>query len=121
MPAFEGLAASACTPGRAQVLLRGSKQALHGLGTEDQLLALVRRRMGALWLFSLGVGTAVNRYLLEEMAAMGRGAVQVMRPDQPAASVVGRFFLRISSPVLTDLSVELSEGLKMETATPIHL
>ena len=53
-----------------------------------EFLALVRRRMGASWLFSLGVGTAVNRYLLEEMAAMGRGAVQVMRPDQPAAAVV---------------------------------
>ncbi len=91
------------------------------VGNEAQILALVKRRMGAARLFSFGVGTAVNRYLLEEMAALGRGAVQVVRPDEKTAVAVDRFFARISSPVLTDLSVQLSGGLRLEARAPARL
>ena len=91
------------------------------VGNEAQILSLVSRRMGASRLFSFGVGTAVNRYLLEEMATLGRGAVQVVRPDEPTAAAVDRFFARICSPVLTDLSVELTGGLRFTEAAPARL
>jgi Ca-activated chloride channel family protein len=51
-----------------------------------------RRRRG--WdrrgCFSFGVGSAVNRYLLEEMARIGRGAVQVVRPDEDTRAATAR-------------------------------
>lgn len=91
------------------------------VGNEKQILSLVSRRMGTSRLFSFGVGTAVNRYLLEEMATLGRGAVQVVRPDEPTGAAVDRFFSRICSPVLTDLSVELTGGLRLTEAAPARL
>jgi Ca-activated chloride channel family protein len=57
-------------------------------------------------LFAFGVGTAVNRYLLEELAAIGRGAAQFVRPDEDSAAAVDAFERRIAAPVLTDLRVD---------------
>ena len=91
------------------------------VGNERQILSRVRRKLGASRLFSFGVGTAVNRYLLEEMATLGRGAVQVVRPDESTPVAVDRFFSRISSPVLTDLSVELTGKLRLEDVAPARL
>src|SRR5207247_2353874 len=68
------------------------------IGNEDEVLVAVTRRIGAARLFSFGVGSAVNRYLLEEMAALGRGAVEVVRPDEDTAAAVARFQARIDRP-----------------------
>lgn len=87
------------------------------VGNEAALLGLVRQRMGAARLFALGVGSAVNRYLLEELAAMGRGLAQVVRPDEPVERTVDRLYERLRRPLLTDLTVEL-RGVKVASMTP---
>jgi Ca-activated chloride channel family protein len=76
------------------------------VGNEDEILAQVGRHIGTARLFSFGIGSAVNRYLLEEMAAIGRGAVQVVRPDEDTAKAVSAFERRIDSPVLTDVRID---------------
>jgi Ca-activated chloride channel family protein len=87
------------------------------IGNEDQILAMVAQHMGDARLFSFGVGSAVNRYLLEEMAAMGRGAVQFVRPDEDTAAAVRRFHDRIDAPVLTDLRIDW-KGLAVADTVP---
>ncbi|HWN69904.1 MAG TPA: VIT domain-containing protein, partial [Haliangium sp.] len=87
------------------------------IGNEDEILAMVARHMGDARLFSFGVGSAVNRYLLEEMAAMGRGAVQFVRPDEDTEAAVRRFHDRIDAPVLTDLRVDW-KGLAVADTVP---
>jgi len=87
------------------------------VGNEAALLGLVRRRMGQARLFALGVGSAVNRYLLEEMAAMGRGLARVVRPDEPVERTVDRLYERLRRPLLTDLTVEL-RGVRVASMTP---
>ena len=91
------------------------------VGNEEQILALVQRRLGSARLFSLGVGSAVNRYLLEELAVVGRGAMQVVTPGGAHGAALERFFSRISSPVLSDLTVQLSGALQLEHAAPLPL
>jgi Ca-activated chloride channel family protein len=76
------------------------------IGNEDEVLALVGKSLGAARLFSFGVGTAVNRYLLEEMARIGRGAVEVVRPDEDTAAAVEKLHRRIFRPLLTDVRVD---------------
>jgi Ca-activated chloride channel family protein len=76
------------------------------IGNEDEVLALVGKRLGAARLFSFGVGTAVNRYLLEEMARIGRGTVEVVRPDEDTAAAVERLHRRIFRPLLTDVRID---------------
>ncbi|MEO8699679.1 MAG: VIT domain-containing protein [Kofleriaceae bacterium] len=76
------------------------------VGNEDEILATVGKRVGASRLFAFGVGTAINRYLLEEMASIGRGAVQFVRPDEDTAKAVSAFERRIDMPVLTDIRID---------------
>jgi len=87
------------------------------IGNEDQILALVGDKMGASRLFALGVGSAVNRYLLEEMARAGRGAVQVVTPGDDPAAAAARFAERIDRAALTDISIDWN-GLAIADATP---
>src|SRR5262249_463335 len=49
------------------------------VGNEDEVLALVQEHLGEARLFSFGVGSAVNRYLLEELGAGGGGTAQIVR------------------------------------------
>lgn len=87
------------------------------IGNEDEILALVKEEIGDARLFSFGVGSAVNRYLLEEMAQLGRGAVQVVRPDEDTTAVVEKFHDRIARPLLTDVAIDWG-GLEVEGVTP---
>jgi Ca-activated chloride channel homolog len=76
------------------------------VGNEDQILARVGARLGDARLFCFGVGSAVNRYLLEELAALGRGSVAVVRPDEDTTAAVAGFQRRIDAPVLTDVQID---------------
>ncbi len=87
------------------------------VGNEDEVLATVSAKLGAARLFSFGVGSAVNRYLLDELAVVGRGEAQYVRPDEDTARAVAAFVRRIDAPVLTDLRVDWG-GLAVRDATP---
>ena len=87
------------------------------VGDEDRILARVRERMGESRLFSFGVGSAINRYLLDEMALAGRGAAQFVRPDEDTEAVVERFARRIDKAALTDIEIDWN-GLAVEELAP---
>ena len=87
------------------------------IGNEDEVLALVGKRLGPARLFSFGVGSAVNRYLLEEMARIGRGAVQVVRPDEDTRAATAKFHERIARPLLTDVRIDWA-GLDVRDQVP---
>ncbi len=57
-------------------------------------------------LYSFGVGSSTNRFLLNRLAEVGRGTVQVVRQDEDTQPVVDKFFKQINRPVLTDVQVE---------------
>jgi Ca-activated chloride channel family protein len=90
------------------------------IGNEDEILALVQDKIGDARLFSFGVGSAVNRYLLEEMAAIGRGTVQVVRPDEDTDAAVARLEKRIASPLLTDVAIDW-HGLAVADVAPARV
>ncbi len=90
------------------------------VGNEDQILELVGRRMGASRLFAFGVGSAVNRYLLEEMALVGRGALQVVSPADDPAAAAARFAARIDRAVLTDVTIDWGD-LPVTGVTPARV
>lgn len=87
------------------------------VGNEDDIIRLVAAHGGQARLFAFGVGSAVNRYLLEEVAAAGRGAAQFVRPDEPTAGAVAAFERRIAAPVLTDIAIDWG-GLAVTGVTP---
>jgi Ca-activated chloride channel family protein len=87
------------------------------IGNETEILAAVEEKIGDARLFSFGVGTSVNRYLLERMAEAGRGVVQYVRPNEDTTEVVERFYDRIARPYLLDLRIDW-RGLKVADVYP---
>jgi Ca-activated chloride channel family protein len=88
------------------------------IGNDTQIIGEVKKRVKNSRLFSLGVGSSVNRYLLERMAQVGRGAVQYVGYGDDAAKLVSQFYGRIESPVMTDIQVDWG-GLGVQDQNPM--
>ena len=76
------------------------------IGNETEILAEVHRRLGAARIFSFGVGTSVNRHLMERMAKEGRGVAAYLGLNDSAEEVMGAFFDRVSHAALTDIEID---------------
>jgi Ca-activated chloride channel family protein len=87
------------------------------IGNEAEILRAVAERIGPARIFSFGVGSAPNRYLMDRMAKLGRGAVAYLSHKDDAKQVMDAFFARISHPALTDVQIDWG-GLKVEEVFP---
>ncbi|MCP4709209.1 MAG: VWA domain-containing protein [Planctomycetes bacterium] len=76
------------------------------IGNEAEILGEIQKRLGDARIFSFGVGSSVNRFLLERMAYMGKGAVAYIGLNDSAAAVVDEFYDRISHPALADIQID---------------
>ncbi len=76
------------------------------IGNEETILKYLSDHLGGARLFSFGVGSSPNRYLLDRMADFGRGAVEYMLLGESSEAPVQRFYDRIRSPYLTDISID---------------
>ena len=90
------------------------------IGNESQILAAVHEKLGESRIFSFGVGSSVNRYLLEGMARMGRGAVAYVGLNEGAGREVDLFYDRCSRPALTDIEVDWG-GMKVDSVYPMQI
>ena len=80
------------------------------IGNEAEIFNAVQERLGESRIFSFGVGSSVNRFLLDGMARIGRGAVAYLGLDEEAEPVMSDFFERISHPALTDVRIDWGGG-----------
>ena len=76
------------------------------IGNESEILAAVHDQLGSSRIFSFGVGSSPNRYLMNRMAKLGRGAVAYLSLNDDGAKVMDNFFYRVSQPVLTDITID---------------
>ena len=76
------------------------------IGNEVDILAAVHQRVDSARIFSFGVGSASNRYLLNRMAKLGNGAVAYLGLHDDGAMVMDQFFARVSHPVMTDIEID---------------
>jgi len=76
------------------------------IGNEQQILAAIHQRLGDSRIFSFGVGSSVNRYLLDRMAKIGKGAVAYVGLNDSAVDAVDLFYKCISHPALTDVTID---------------
>jgi Ca-activated chloride channel family protein len=90
------------------------------IGNEEQILGEMQRRIGAARVFSFGIGSSTNRYLLDRMAMLGRGAVAYVGLDEGSQRAVDQFYERVSHPALTDLSIDWG-GLTVSEVYPSRL
>ncbi len=76
------------------------------IGNEAEILGEIHQRLGESRIFSFGVGSSVNRYLLDRMAKLGRGAVAYIGLDDSSTDVVDQFYDCISHPALTNIHID---------------
>lgn len=88
------------------------------VGGEDRLFELVRDHRREARLFALGVGSSVNRYLLEGLAEMGKGDVIYHLPGEPLEKAVDEFHDRIAHPAMSDIEVDWGPEVIVEDAYP---
>lgn len=87
------------------------------VGNESELLRLLSKELGNNRVFMFGVDAAANRYLIDNMAAAGRGkATYVLRDDDPEAKV-DEFYASFASPILTDVRIDW-DGLAVSDVLP---
>ncbi|MFA5111782.1 MAG: VIT domain-containing protein [Desulfobaccales bacterium] len=72
---------------------------------EPQVFQLIRDNLGAANLFAFGIGSSVNRHLIEGMARAGQGETFVVLNQAEAARQAEKFRKYIANPVLTDIRV----------------
>ncbi|VXD23534.1 conserved hypothetical protein [Planktothrix serta PCC 8927] len=76
------------------------------IGNENQILAEVQQHLKpGNRLHSFGVGSSVNRFLINRIAELGRGISRIIRHDEAVEPVVQQFFTQINNPVLTNIQV----------------
>lgn len=76
------------------------------IGNDADILNAVAEKVGDSRIFSFGVGQAPNRWLMDRMALLGRGAVAYLSLNDNPVEIMERFEKRISHPALTDLSID---------------
>lgn len=72
---------------------------------EKEAMDLVRANLGAANVFAFGIGSSVNRHLIEGLARAGRGESFVVLNAEQAAVEADRFRRYIESPVLTRIRI----------------
>jgi Ca-activated chloride channel family protein len=88
------------------------------VSVEPQAFELIRGRLGQANFFAFGIGTAVNRHIIEGMARVGRGEPFVVLNQREAPRQAERFRRYIESPVLTNVTVTF-KGLKAREVEPV--
>lgn len=86
---------------------------------EADAFELIRKNIGQANLFSFGIGSSVNRHLIEGLATVGQGEPFIVTKPSEAESISNRFQKYISSPVLAHIKVT-TEGCKVSDFEPAH-
>lgn len=80
------------------------------VGVEAETFRFIRKNLGHANCFTFGIGSSVNRALIEGMSRAGMGAPFVVLSPRQAAKVAARFRRYIQQPVLTDIRLSFSSS-----------
>lgn len=90
------------------------------ISADGRTLDIIRQNLGSANLFAFGIGTSVNRHLIEGMAHAGQGEAFVITKPEQAAAEAQRFRTYVSSPVLTNLQLT-TNGFQVKDLEPLQL
>jgi Ca-activated chloride channel homolog len=86
------------------------------VGVEAQAFRFIRERLDQANLFAFGIGSSVNRGLIEGMARAGLGEPFVVLGPQKAAEQAEKLRKMIDRPLLTDVAVRFGDAGAYEVA-----
>ncbi len=87
---------------------------------EQGVFDYIREHLRETNVFAFGIGSSVNRYLIEGMAKAGMGEPFIVTEETGAAAIADRFREYIQTPVLTDIQVR-ADGFDTYDVHPANL
>ncbi|MCP4402090.1 MAG: VWA domain-containing protein [bacterium] len=87
------------------------------ISVEPQVFEYIRQHLGEANLFAFGIGSSVNRHLIEGMAHIGGGEPFIVTKETEAPAQAATFRRYIQSPVLTNLELHV-EGFETYDIEP---
>jgi Ca-activated chloride channel family protein len=75
------------------------------VGNDMEIIGEVQKHPNAR-VFAFGIGSSVNRFLLDGMARYGRGEVEYVALNDDGSAAARRLYERVRSPLLTDISID---------------
>lgn len=93
------------------------------VSVEPQVFRTIRENLGKANFFAFGIGSSVNRFLIEGMARMGMGEPFIVMHGDDAVEKANKLKAYIDSPALTDIKVgfEGFDAYDVEPAAPPDL
>jgi len=88
------------------------------VGNETELLTTIKQRKDdSTRIFAFGIGSSVNRFLLEQIGKHGQGHTQIVMANEYGDSdkAVTTFFQNIASPVFTHITADWSDIGQVES------
>lgn len=89
------------------------------VANEAEIIAEVQRHPNAR-VHTFGIGSSVNRYLLEKLAQAGRGEAEFIGLNDDGSKAARKFYERLRTPLLTDISIDWT-GLPVTDVYPSRL
>lgn len=87
---------------------------------EEGVFDYIRENLNQANVFSFGIGSSVNRYLIEGVAKAGMGEPFIVTNESEAPAIAARFREYIQTPVLTDIRIR-AIGFEIYDVQPVHL
>src|SRR5215470_8205133 len=84
------------------------------VGNEEELFTLIRARLGASRLFTVGIGSAPNSHFMTKAAQLGRGTFTYIGRIEEVREKMGELFAKLESPVLKQVELHWPEGVQAE-------
>jgi biopolymer transport protein ExbB/TolQ/uncharacterized protein YegL len=89
------------------------------VGNDMEIISEVQKRPNAR-VFAFGIGSSVNRFLLDKIAEHGRGEVEYVSLQDDGSAAARRFHERVRNPLLTDIEIDWA-GLPVADVYPKRL
>ncbi len=90
------------------------------ISADGQVFDLIRQNLGKANMFTFGIGSSVNRHLIEGMAHAGQGEAFVLTQPEQAAAEAERFRAYVSTPVLSQVKLQ-AKGFELYDVDPVAL
>ncbi len=90
------------------------------VSVEEEAFDLIRKNLNNANMFAFGIGSSVNRHIIEGMAHVGMGEPFIITKPDAAQGQAERFRKMIQSPVLTQVKVNFS-GFNVYDVEPVSV
>ncbi|TAL70420.1 MAG: TonB family protein [Bacteroidetes bacterium] len=87
---------------------------------EEEAFDLIRSKLNQSNVFAFGIGSSVNRFLIEGLARVGMGEPFIITKYEDKDATVDKFRKYIESPVMTDIKVEY-DGFMTYDVEPLSI